>query len=66
MYFFKSIDEAANLFGKFNEKPTYYYHYAFEGVSIFNQVMEIPAEVDLGATTLILYFLSLTHILLND
>lgn len=48
MYFFKSIDEAANLFGKFNEKPTYYYHYAFEGVSIFNQVMEIPAEVDLG------------------
>lgn len=28
---FRCIDESANLFRKFNENPTYYYHYAHRG-----------------------------------
>jgi len=43
---FRSIDESANLFRKFNENPTYYYYYAHKGSMGLAKLMGSP--IDLG------------------
>ena len=43
---FKCVDESVNLFGRFNENRTYYYHYAYRGT--ISTTMTTGVTADLG------------------
>ena len=49
---FKCIDESANLFRKFNDNPTYFYHYAHRGTLSLAMLMGAPPNVQLGEIVL--------------
>lgn len=53
---FRGIDESANLFRKFNQNPTYYYHYAHKGTFGLPMVFGVMENLGNGNETVMGYF----------
>lgn len=46
--FFMAVDRSANLLGRYNAKPTYYYHYAHRSNMSLGSWMGLTPDIDLG------------------